>query len=78
MIVFLVADQCVDNYVYSCNPAPKTPAGEVVVNTITDTLATTGGTADPALVVTGIILALGGILLFMYNDLRKRDRNNDE
>lgn len=72
--VFLEA--CKDTYVRSCTPAPKTPASEVVVKTITDTLAATGGTTDPALVVTGILLALGGILLFIYNDLRKRDQKN--
>lgn len=63
---------------YACPPGNKVPVSEVIVKTVTDTLAATGGTADPALVVTGILLALGAILLFIYNDLRKRDRREED
>lgn len=74
LIVFLEA--CKDTYVRSCTPAPKTPAGEVIVKTVTDTLAATGGTADQAGFWIAGFLAIGGILLFIYNDLRKRDRDD--
>lgn len=74
--VFLVADQCVDTYVRSCTPAPKTPASEVIVKTVTDTLAATGGVDVSTLGWIAGFLAIGGILLFIYNDLRKRDRDD--
>lgn len=75
MNVFM--SECVDTYVRSCTPAPLVPAGDVV-KTVTDTLAATGGTADQAGLWIAGFFAIGAILLFIYNDLRKRDRNNDE
>jgi len=63
---------------YACGPENSTPAGEVIVKTVTDTLAATGGTADQAGLWIAGFLAIGGILLFIYNDLKKRDRNNDQ
>lgn len=60
-------DECKDNYVVSCNPAPKTPASEVVVvRTHDEPLAPTG--YDPALgwallAVAVVAFLTGGTLL---------------
>jgi hypothetical protein len=70
--------ECVANYVVTCNPGNKVPASEVIVKTVTDTLAVTGGIDVSTLGWIAGFLGIGAILLFIYNDLRKRDRNNDE
>lgn len=75
LTVFLEA--CKDNYVVSCTPAPKTPASEVIVKTVTD-LATTGGEANIAgIVIAGCFVVAGG-LLFLYNHLNRKERREDD
>ncbi|QWY83834.1 hypothetical protein SEA_PERMAG_46 [Microbacterium phage PermaG] len=60
-------DGCEDNYVVSCNPAPKTPASEViVVQTRDEPLPPTG--ADPtlawALIGVAVLAFISGGVLF--------------
>lgn len=63
---------------YACPPDNKVPAGDVIVRTVHDTLATTG--SDPSLLIGGIITAvlfmLGGGILFAYNHLNAWDPEN--
>lgn len=55
---------CVENYVVSCNPPPKTPASEVVVHRTDEPLATTGATYDPTLTILGAAaIIIGAITL---------------
>lgn len=55
---------CVDNYVVSCDPAPKTPASEVVVHRTDEPLAATGATYDPTLTILGAAaIIIGAITL---------------
>lgn len=60
---------------YACPPGNKVPAGDVIVRTVHDTLATTG--SDPSLLTGGIIVAvlfmLGGGILFAYNHFAKQE-----
>lgn len=72
-----VLEACVDTYVRSCNPAPKTPASEVVVKTVTD-LATTGGEANIAGIVIAGFFILGSGLLFLYNHLKGKERRDHD
>lgn len=59
-----MSGECVDNYVVSCNPAPKTPAGEVVVvRTDQQPLAPTGGELDGSLVMLAVVFAVLGTVL---------------
>lgn len=52
---------CVDTYVVSCNPAPATPASEVVVvRTDHEGLAVTGGEFDPVVPVVAVALLIAG------------------
>lgn len=74
MTIFIAVKECVDNYVVTCTPAPKTPASEVVVKTVTDTLAVTGGEADIAGIVIVAFFILGSGLLFLYNHLKGKER----
>lgn len=64
---------------YACPPGNKVPAGDVIVRTVHDTLATTG--SDPSLLIGGIttaaLLMLGGGILFAYNHQRNKERKND-
>lgn len=64
--------ECVDNYVVSCSPAPKTPASEVVVvRTDHETLAVTGGELEGSLVVAAVVLVvLGGPFTFFRRAVR--------
>lgn len=65
---------------YACPPGNKVPAGDVIVHTVHDTLATTG--SDPSLLIGGIIVAvlfmLGGGILFAYNHLRNKERKKEK
>lgn len=76
LIVFLEA--CKDTYVRSCTPAPNTPASEVVVKTVTDTLAVTGGASDPAGWIIAGCFILGSGLLFLYNHLKGKERRHHD
>lgn len=54
---------CVDNYVVSCNPAPKVPASEVVVvRTDREDLAVTGGGFDPMMPGLAVVLLVAGVV----------------
>lgn len=65
---------------YACPPGNKVPAGDVIVRTVHDTLATTG--SDPSLLTGGIIVAvlfmLGGGILFAYNHVRNKERKKEK
>lgn len=65
---------------YACPPTHSVPAGDVIVRTVQDTLATTG--SDPSLLIGGIITAalfmLGGGILFAYNHQRNKERKSDD
>lgn len=61
---------------YACPPTHSVPASEVVVKTVHDTLAVTGGSVDPAIWIIGAIFLVAGALLFTYNHLRKRSRDD--
>jgi len=66
-----VAAACKDTYVTSCNPAPKTPASEVVVHRVTEALATTGlDTPVLGLLAVACVLVIGSIIPFVV--ARKR------
>lgn len=55
---------CVENYVVSCNPPPKTPVSEVVIHHTGEPLATTGATYDPTLTILGsAAIIIGAITL---------------
>lgn len=76
MTILITVKECVGNYVVTCNPAPKTPASEVIVKTVTD-LATTGGTDMTGWVVAGILAIATGIL-FLYNHFTRKERRDDD
>lgn len=62
---------CVDTYVVSCTPAPKTPASEVVVvRTGEPELATTGGVFDPTGLVVGMVLVTAGLGVLVVQAVR--------
>ena len=62
---------CEDNYVVSCNPAPKTPVAEVIVIRHEPDLAMTGGQFDPALTIAGSAAIIIGAII-----LGRRAKNN--
>ena len=71
-ILIAIAEACKDNYVVTCNPAPKTPASEVVVQ-LTETLAATGQDDSIfGIAAVGILLVAGGLIRFL---LWPRKRN---
>lgn len=76
MNVFI--EVCKDTYVRSCTPVPKTPASEVVVKTVTDTLAVTGGEANVAAILIASCFIVGGGLLFVYNHLTGKERRGND
>lgn len=76
LILFLEA--CKDTYVRSCTPAPKTPASEVVVKTVTDTLAVTGGEANIAGIVIAVCFGVAAGVLFLYNHFTRKERRDDD
>lgn len=65
---------CVDNYVVSCNPAPKTPVAELIVDRVTTLAATGADLADVfAWISIGLaVVALGLALLSLHFSNRAR------
>lgn len=63
---------------YACPPGNKVPASEVIVKTVTDTLAVTGGEANiSGIVIAGCFVVAGG-LLFLYNHLNRKERRDHD
>jgi len=63
---------------YACGPTHSTPSSEIIVKTVHDTLAVTGGNTDAALWWVGGFLVVASVILFTLNEMKKRDRNDDE
>lgn len=65
---------------YACPPGNKVPAGDVIVRTVHDTLATTG--SDPSImaggIIVGVLFMLGSGILFTYNHLRNKERKKEK
>jgi LPXTG-motif cell wall-anchored protein len=66
-----VSAACEDNYVVSCNPAPKTPVAEVIVIRHEPALAVTGAQFDPTLTIAGSAAIIIGAII-----LGRRAKNN--
>lgn len=62
---------CTDNYVVTCNPAPKTPASEVIVEHVTHTLATTGADMLTGFQIIGCVLIGLGVVAFAYDGWKR-------
>lgn len=63
---------CIDNYVVTCNPAPKTPASEVIAEHVTHTLATTGADMLTGFQIIGCVLIGVALVLFAYDGWKRR------
>lgn len=61
---------------YACPPTHSVPAGDVIVRTVQDTLAVTGGSTDAALWVIGAFFLVAGAVLFTYNHLKRKGRDD--